>query len=85
MRIFHWAQKIISLFPVLYYGRILGLPTKIIYFLACLIATTLPITGVIIWWRKLWNLHNAKNNQRSSASFADEKQRDSYDSIGISE
>ncbi|MDR2823593.1 MAG: PepSY domain-containing protein [Prevotellaceae bacterium] len=47
------GTKIISLFPVLHYGRILGLPTKIIFFLACLIATTLPITGVIIWWRKL--------------------------------
>jgi uncharacterized iron-regulated membrane protein len=40
----------------LHLGDVFGLPTQIIYFLACLIATTLPVTGVIIWWRKLRNL-----------------------------
>jgi uncharacterized iron-regulated membrane protein len=61
------GEKFVSLFYGLHTGGILGLPTKIIYFLACLIATTLPITGVIIWWRKLRNLHKAKYNQRQSA------------------
>jgi uncharacterized iron-regulated membrane protein len=55
------GAKFVSLFYQLHTGEILGLPTKIIYFLACLIATTLPITGVMIWWRKLRNLHKAKN------------------------
>jgi uncharacterized iron-regulated membrane protein len=48
------GSKFISLFYVLHVGSILGLPTKIIYFLACLFATTLPITGVIFWSRKLY-------------------------------
>ena len=35
-------------------GRIpvLGIGSKIIYFLASLLATTLPITGFLIWWNK---------------------------------
>lgn len=33
-------------------GQILGLPTKIIAFLASLICASLPITGFIIWWGK---------------------------------
>jgi uncharacterized iron-regulated membrane protein len=55
------GTKIISLFPLLHTGSIFGLPTQIIYLIACLIATTLPITGVMIWWRKLRNLRKAKN------------------------
>jgi uncharacterized iron-regulated membrane protein len=47
------GTKIILLFPQLHYGDIFGLPSKIIYFIACLFATTLPITGVMIWCRKL--------------------------------
>lgn len=34
-------------------GTIFGAFTKIIYFLVCLIATTLPVTGIIIWVNKL--------------------------------
>jgi uncharacterized iron-regulated membrane protein len=48
------GSKFVSLFVQLHTGDIIGFPTKIIYFLACLIATTLPITGVIIWTRKLY-------------------------------
>jgi uncharacterized iron-regulated membrane protein len=55
------GSKFVSLFLQLHTGDIIGLPTKIIYFLACLIATTLPITGVMIWLRKLRNLRKAKN------------------------
>jgi uncharacterized iron-regulated membrane protein len=49
----HVGEKIVSLFGTLHDGSVLGLPTQILYFIACLIATTLPVTGVIIWWRKL--------------------------------
>jgi uncharacterized iron-regulated membrane protein len=57
------GSKFVSLFLQLHTGDIIGFPTKIIYFLACLIATTLPVTGVIIWWRKLRNLtQNKKGN-----------------------
>jgi uncharacterized iron-regulated membrane protein len=49
------GRKILTMHPFIHYGKFLGYPTQIIYFLACLIATTLPVTGVIIWWRKLRN------------------------------
>jgi uncharacterized iron-regulated membrane protein len=57
------GSKLVSLYYTLHVGEIFGLPTKIIYFIACLFATTLPVTGVIIWWRKLRNLRRAKNNK----------------------
>lgn len=34
----------------LHVGAIGGLPTKILYFLASLICTSLPVTGFYIWW-----------------------------------
>ncbi|MDR1289884.1 MAG: PepSY domain-containing protein [Planctomycetaceae bacterium] len=55
------GAKLGTLFYQLHTGNILGLPTKIIYFFACLFATTLPVTGVIIWFRKLRKLRKAKN------------------------
>lgn len=36
----------------LHTGRLLGLPHKIVSFLASLIAASLPVTGFIIWWKK---------------------------------
>ncbi|WP_455169519.1 PepSY-associated TM helix domain-containing protein [Aegicerativicinus sediminis] len=45
--------QIASLIKPLHTGEIFGGISKIIYFLACLIATSLPITGIIIWINKL--------------------------------
>ncbi len=45
--------KIASLIKPLHTGEIYGMFSKIIYFLACLIATSLPVTGTIIWLNKL--------------------------------
>ncbi|TFV94315.1 PepSY domain-containing protein [Algoriphagus kandeliae] len=36
----------------LHTGEIFGAFTKLIWFVACLIATSLPITGTLIWWNK---------------------------------
>ncbi|MCS5490021.1 PepSY-associated TM helix domain-containing protein [Algoriphagus limi] len=36
----------------LHTGEIFGSFTKFIWFIACLIATSLPITGTLIWWNK---------------------------------
>jgi uncharacterized iron-regulated membrane protein len=36
----------------LHTGRLFGLPSKILSFLAALVAASLPITGFIIWWKK---------------------------------
>jgi len=35
-------------------GQILGLPTKIIAFIACIIGASLPVTGFIIWYNRKW-------------------------------
>lgn len=45
--------QIASLIKPLHTGNVFGTFSKIIYFLACLIATSLPITGTLIWWNKL--------------------------------
>jgi uncharacterized iron-regulated membrane protein len=36
----------------LHTGEIFGQFTKFLWFVACLIATSLPITGTLIWWNK---------------------------------
>ena len=36
----------------LHTGLILGMPSKILYFLACLISASLPFTGFLVWWGK---------------------------------
>lgn len=36
----------------LHTGEIFGSFTKFLWFLACLVATSLPITGTLIWWNK---------------------------------
>ncbi|MDR2114861.1 MAG: PepSY domain-containing protein [Planctomycetaceae bacterium] len=48
-------EKIASLIFPLHNGEIFGTISKMIYFVACLIATSLPITGVILWTRKLYS------------------------------
>ncbi|PPK88082.1 putative iron-regulated membrane protein [Neolewinella xylanilytica] len=47
------GERIAGLIKPLHTGEIFGTFSKILYFLACLIATTLPITGTLIWWNKL--------------------------------
>lgn len=44
------ADKIVRMNYDIHVGAILGLPGKIIAFLASLIAASLPITGFYIWW-----------------------------------
>ncbi len=47
------GDKIVaSLYPI-HVGSFYGMFTRILYFIACAIATTLPITGTIIWINKL--------------------------------
>ena len=49
-----------SLIKPIHTGGIYGLFSKIIYFLVCLIATSLPVTGTIIWINKLKKTKKAK-------------------------
>ncbi|HUH27140.1 PepSY-associated TM helix domain-containing protein [Gelidibacter sp.] len=46
-------QKLAAVIKPLHTGDIFGSFSKTIYFLACLIATSLPVTGTIIWLNKL--------------------------------
>lgn len=44
------ADKIVRMNYDIHVGAVLGLPGKIMAFLASLLAASLPITGFIIWW-----------------------------------
>lgn len=47
------GEQIAALIYPLHVGEVFGTSTKIIYFIFCLIATSLPVTGTIIWINKL--------------------------------
>ncbi|MEJ5962653.1 PepSY-associated TM helix domain-containing protein [Pedobacter immunditicola] len=46
-------ERISGSIKALHIGDVYGMFTKIIYFLACLIATSLPVTGTLIWLNKM--------------------------------
>ncbi len=46
------GEKIAVSAKIIHTGELYGTFTKILYFLACLIATSLPITGFLIWWKR---------------------------------
>ena len=46
-------ERVSSSIKALHIGNIYGQFTKLLYFLACLVATSLPITGTLIWLNKL--------------------------------
>ncbi|AKD02609.1 PepSY-associated TM helix domain-containing protein [Pontibacter korlensis] len=46
-------EQIVSLIKPLHLGNVYGTFSKILYFIACLIATSLPVTGTLIWINKL--------------------------------
>ncbi|NVM67297.1 putative iron-regulated membrane protein [Mucilaginibacter sp. SG538B] len=41
-------------------GQILGLPTKILAFFACMIGASLPVTGTLIWYNRKWGKKKKK-------------------------
>ncbi|WP_116125760.1 PepSY-associated TM helix domain-containing protein [Lewinella sp. IMCC34183] len=47
------GERIAGAIKPLHTGEIFGWWSKVLYFLACLIATSLPVTGTLIWWGKL--------------------------------
>ncbi|MFN8416380.1 MAG: PepSY-associated TM helix domain-containing protein [Cytophagaceae bacterium] len=47
------GEQIVAMIYPLHVGEIFGTSTKILYFIICLIATSLPVTGTIIWINKL--------------------------------
>lgn len=46
------GEKIVMLTKAIHTGEIFGTFSKILYFIACLIATSLPVTGTLIWLNK---------------------------------
>ncbi|MDO6517957.1 PepSY-associated TM helix domain-containing protein [Zobellia uliginosa] len=55
--------QVAALIRPLHLGDIYGSFSKTIYFLACLIATSLPITGTLIWWNKLQKKRKRKKGK----------------------
>jgi uncharacterized iron-regulated membrane protein len=49
-------------------GAILGLPGKILAFLASLICASLPVTGFMIWWGRRHNKRPAKTSAAATAA-----------------
>lgn len=47
------GQQISAMVKAIHTGEVFGTFSKIIYFLACLTATSLPVTGIIIWINKM--------------------------------
>lgn len=48
-----FGEKVSKQIKALHLGTVYGLFSKIIYFIACLIATSLPVTGIFIWINKM--------------------------------
>jgi len=56
-------ERVSGSIKALHLGDVYGMFTKIIYFFACLIATSLPVTGTIIWLNKLKKKNKAKQKK----------------------
>lgn len=56
-------ERVGSSIKALHMGYVFGTFSKIIYFITCLIATSLPVTGTIIWVNKL-KKKSAKNKKQ---------------------
>lgn len=57
------GEKVFRMNFDIHTGQILGLPTKIIAFIACIVGASLPVTGVIIWYNRKWG----KKKKRKAA------------------
>ena len=58
-------ERIAGSIKAIHVGNVYGTFTKIIYFLACLIATSLPVTGTMIWLNKLKKKRKRKSMARA--------------------
>lgn len=47
------AEKFLSIIKPIHVGTVWGNFTVAIYLSACLLATTLPLTGTVMWWNRL--------------------------------
>lgn len=63
---FTFGEQISTLIFPLHNGEIFGTVSKIVYFIACLIATTLPLTGVILWINKLRSRRKSRKQKKAA-------------------
>ena len=54
------GEKVYRMTFDIHTGQILGLPTKILAFFACMIGASMPITGFIIWYNRKWGKKSRK-------------------------
>jgi uncharacterized iron-regulated membrane protein len=66
-------ERVAGSIKAIHVGNVYGTFTKILYFLACLIATSLPITGTMIWLNKMKKKTKSKKEQPAVALSSDEK------------
>lgn len=67
-------ERVAGSIKAIHVGNVYGTFTKILYFLACLIATSLPITGTMIWLNKMKKKKiKSKKEQPVVALSSDEK------------
>ena len=57
-------ERVAGSIKAIHVGNVYGTFTKWLYFLACLIATSLPITGTMIWLNKMKKKSKNKNIER---------------------
>ena len=65
-------ERVAGSIKAIHVGNVYGKFTKLLYFFACLVATTLPITGTLIWVNKL------KQKRRRSKSKDRNEESDYY-------
>jgi uncharacterized iron-regulated membrane protein len=58
------GEKIYRMNFDIHTGQILGLPTKILAFFACIIGASMPITGFIIWYNRKWGKKSSRRKKR---------------------
>ncbi|OKL41040.1 PepSY-associated TM helix domain-containing protein [Pontibacter flavimaris] len=57
-------KQVVGLIKPLHLGNVYGTFSKILYFIACLVATSLPVTGTMIWINKLRKKSKPKKQAR---------------------
>jgi uncharacterized iron-regulated membrane protein len=63
-------ERVAGSIKAIHTGSVYGIFTKLLYFIPCLIATTLPVTGTLIWLNKL-----RKKKKRNNVTIAGRNQK----------
>ncbi len=63
-------EQIALLIKPIHTGHVFGIFSKTIYLLACLVATSLPVTGTIIWINKLRKKSKRRHDQKRNLARA---------------